>query len=89
MNSVEARKHKTKKSKPHKHHKGGKGSGRGNNTHDSHSPCPAPAPLPNQYASFSVLSFGAKGDGVSDDSKVCDRMRTCMCLHCLSLCVCW
>ncbi|KAK9934627.1 hypothetical protein M0R45_021764 [Rubus argutus] len=48
---------------------GGKDSGSGHNTHDSHLPCPAPAPLPNQYGSFSVLSFGAKGDGVSDDSK--------------------
>ncbi|XP_050374166.1 polygalacturonase At1g48100 [Argentina anserina] len=62
ITSVEARKHQTKKSKPHKHQKGG------NNTHDSHLPCPSPTPVP-QYGSFSVLSFGAKGDGVSDDSK--------------------
>lgn len=63
ITSVEARKHQTKKIKPHKHQKGGNG------THGSHLPCPAPTPVP-QDGSFSVLSFGAKGDGVSDDSKV-------------------
>lgn len=71
--SVEARKNGIKKSKPHnKHHQKDK-SGNG---HISGSPGPAPAPLPHygsnptQSTIFDVLSFGAKGDGVSDDSKV-------------------
>ncbi|KAH7570321.1 hypothetical protein ACOSQ2_018704 [Xanthoceras sorbifolium] len=69
--SVEARKHHSKKSKSHKHRKDKGGS-------DSSGPAvPAPAPLP-PYGShppqtsttiFDVLSFGAKGDGVTDDSK--------------------
>lgn len=72
--SVEARKHHTKKSKPrpHKHQKDKHGP-----EPDSRFPSPAPAPLPH-YGSynrtkssiFDVLSFGAKGDGVSDDTKV-------------------
>ncbi|BFG16377.1 hypothetical protein CerSpe_026510 [Prunus speciosa] len=67
--SVEARKNHTKKNKPHKHHQG-KGATSGNNTHNSHLPGPAPAPPhPQQSTIFPVLSFGAKGDGVSDDSK--------------------
>ncbi|KAH9708779.1 Pectin lyase-like superfamily protein [Citrus sinensis] len=71
--SVEARKHHTKKSKPrpHKHQKDKHGP-----EPDSRFPLPAPAPLPH-YGSynrtkssiFDVLSFGAKGDGVSDDTK--------------------
>ncbi|KAI5352292.1 hypothetical protein L3X38_005183 [Prunus dulcis] len=69
ITSVEARKNHTKKSKPHKHHQG-KGATSGNNTHNSHLPGPAPAPpQPQQSTIFLVLSFGAKGDGVSDDSK--------------------
>lgn len=65
--SVEARKHQTKKHKPHKHKKD-KG--------DGSSPIAAPVPqppsgsYPPQSNIFDVLSFGAKGDGVSDDSKV-------------------
>ncbi|KAF3431228.1 hypothetical protein FNV43_RR25958 [Rhamnella rubrinervis] len=69
--SVEARKNRIKKSKPHnKHHQKDK-SGNGNT---SNSPGPAPAALPHygsnptQSTIFDVLSFGAKGDGVSDDS---------------------
>ncbi|PQQ09017.1 polygalacturonase [Prunus yedoensis var. nudiflora] len=47
-----------------------KGAASGNNTHNSHLPGPAPAPpQPQQSTIFPVLSFGAKGDGVSDDSK--------------------
>ena len=57
--SVEARKTNTKK-KLHKPHKGG-------HTRGSHSPCPVPAP---QGSTFDVLAFGAKGNGVSDDSEV-------------------
>ncbi|KAK4841277.1 hypothetical protein QYF36_002008 [Acer negundo] len=72
--SVEARKHHHKKSNSHhKHRKDHKGGS------DSSGPAlgPAPAPLP-PYGSyppqasltvFNVLSFGAKGDGVTDDSK--------------------
>ncbi|XP_024024006.1 polygalacturonase At1g48100 [Morus notabilis] len=71
--SVEGRKHQTKKHKPHKHKKD-KG-GNGNASDSSNSPGPAPAPIPSYgpYPSrssiFDVMSFGAKGDGVSDDSK--------------------
>ncbi|KAG5059243.1 hypothetical protein JHK87_000272 [Glycine soja] len=56
--SVEARKTNIKK-KLHKRHKGG-------HTQGSHSPCPVPTP---QGSTFDVLSFGAKGNGVSDDSE--------------------
>ncbi|XP_030496677.2 polygalacturonase At1g48100 [Cannabis sativa] len=73
--SVEARKHQTKKNKPHnKHKKDNKGGNNSNNNNNSNSPCPSPVP-PHQPPSssvsniFNVLSFGAKGDGVSDDSK--------------------
>lgn len=62
---VEARKQHSKKTKPNKHRK------------DSPTiPGPAPAPLPqrgscpSQSSIFNILSFGAKGDGGSDDSKV-------------------
>lgn len=34
------------------------------------SQAPAPAPLPNQSPVFNILSFGARANGVSDDSKV-------------------
>ncbi|KAL5540099.1 hypothetical protein UlMin_043170 [Ulmus minor] len=63
--SVEARKHQAKKSKAHKHKKD-------NNKSSGKSPGPSPAPLPpysSQSDSFDVFSFGAKGDGVCDDSK--------------------
>lgn len=59
------RSHMIKKSKSH-----------GHNHHNS--PAPAPAPRygdhPAESSMFNVLSFGAKGDGVSDDSKVCVRI---------------
>ncbi|KAG2708211.1 hypothetical protein I3760_05G182100 [Carya illinoinensis] len=67
--SVDARKHHSKKTKPHKHPKD-KGDNGG-----SSFPGPAPAPpadygpVPTQSSIFDVLFFGAKGDGVSDDSK--------------------
>jgi hypothetical protein len=67
---VEARKHHIRKTKSH--NKSGNGDTRGSNF-----TAPAPAPLPDHNGSyptpstiFDVLSFGAKGDGVSDDSKV-------------------
>ncbi|XP_022944898.1 polygalacturonase At1g48100 isoform X3 [Cucurbita moschata] len=61
---LEARKHHhNKKSKHQKQRGGGKGSGS--------SPAPAPLPDYNQTQStiFNILSFGAKGNGVFDDSK--------------------
>ncbi|PON99007.1 Glycoside hydrolase [Trema orientale] len=70
--SVEARKHQTKKNKPHKHKKDKGGNG---NSPGSNSSCPAPVPqppsgpYPPKSNIFDVLSFGAKGDGVYDDSK--------------------
>lgn len=69
MQVIDARKHHHhgKKGKSHKHQKS-------NST--ANSPAPGPAPLPS-YGShpngsriFNVLSFGAKGDGDADDSKV-------------------
>lgn len=63
--SVEARKSHTKNTKPHKFHKD---HGHG---HLAHSPSPAPPPTQTQTqtTSFDVLSFGAKANGISDDSK--------------------
>lgn len=91
ITSVEARKNHTKKSKPHKHHQG-KGATSGNRTHNSHLPGPAPAPpQPQQSTIFPVLSFGAKGDGVSDDSKVKQHWEVayiCSCVLALIVCVC-
>lgn len=69
--SVEARKHHGKKSKPHKHLKDKSDHGNARKV-----PGPAPTPLPSDgsYPAsstiFDVLSFGAKGDGISDDSQV-------------------
>lgn len=71
MISVEARKLHIRKTKPHKHLKDKSG-----NSGHSNFPGPAPPPLPHygsvptQSSIFDVFSFGAKGDGVSDDSKV-------------------
>ena len=82
---VDARKHHSKKSRSHsKHHK--HRNDNGNNARDSENPpAPAPTPLPPyvpyppKSTIFDVLSFGAKGDGVSDDSKVSIMGRTnCM-----------
>ncbi|CAJ1931398.1 unnamed protein product [Sphenostylis stenocarpa] len=67
--SVEARKTNTSRKfhKRHNHKDSSNGNGRG-----SHSPYPAPTP-PHYYGPqgslFDVLSFGAKGNGVSDDSE--------------------
>lgn len=58
--STEARRHHSKKNRTHKHKK---------QRHDHHVPAPFPG-HGNTSSNFNVLSFGAKGDGVSDDSKV-------------------
>ncbi|KAA8529605.1 hypothetical protein F0562_034295 [Nyssa sinensis] len=70
--SVEARKNHNKKSRASQKQR----NRNGNNAPDiANFPGPAPAPLPHygsyptQSNIFDVLSFGAKGDGVSDDSK--------------------
>ena len=76
--SVEAKKHHTKNNNKHKAHKHKKDKGgNGDDSRDSNSPASAPSPpLPpcgfnrSQSPIFDVLSFGAKGDGVTDDSKV-------------------
>ncbi|KAL0889646.1 hypothetical protein Bca101_013629 [Brassica carinata] len=58
--SVEGRKHHVKRIKP-KHRRHSK---------DTPTGSPAPAPYPSTHDGvFDILSFGAKGDGVSDDSK--------------------
>ncbi|KAL7110328.1 hypothetical protein ACP275_05G018400 [Erythranthe tilingii] len=54
--SIDARKYHTKKTKMHKNKK------------HKNNPAPALAPLPDSSV-FSILSFGAKANGVSDDSK--------------------
>lgn len=68
---VEARKqYHSKKSKHQKHKGAGNGNGSG----------PAPAPLPDynqtQSTIFNIMSFGAKGNGISDDSKVKKLSKT-------------
>ncbi|CAK9166044.1 unnamed protein product [Ilex paraguariensis] len=63
MESVEARKNHSQTSRAHKHQKQRSANGR-------NAPVPAPLPLPYYESSiFNILSFGAKGDGVSDDSR--------------------
>ena len=59
--SVEGRKHHVKRIKPkHRRH-----------SRDTPTASPAPAPYPSTHDGvFDILSFGAKGDGISDDSKV-------------------
>ena len=79
--SVEARDNHIRNSKTHKHQKDKSGNG------NTHFPSPAPAPLPhrgsnrNPSSSFDLFSFGARGDGVSDDSKVIKKkiVRLCLC----------
>ncbi|KAF3592844.1 hypothetical protein DY000_02025332 [Brassica cretica] len=58
--SVEGRKHHVKRIKP-KHRRHSK---------DTPTGSPTPAPYPSTHDGvFDILSFGAKGDGISDDSK--------------------
>lgn len=68
--SVEARKHHTKKTKNQKKDKGGSA----NSGFPGRAPAPAPLPpygsSPTHSNIFDILSFGAKGNGVCDDSKV-------------------
>ncbi|XP_061372765.1 polygalacturonase At1g48100 [Gastrolobium bilobum] len=70
MISVDARKINVNK-KLHKRHK----DSNNGHTRGSHPPCPAPVPpphygpYPTQVNTFNVLSFGAKGNGISDDSE--------------------
>ncbi|XVF85024.1 hypothetical protein PTKIN_Ptkin17bG0085300 [Pterospermum kingtungense] len=70
ITSVEGRKNHVKKGKSHKHKKD---KNKGNSTAPDSSPAPAPLPGHDSYPTgskiFDVLSFGAKGDGVSDDSE--------------------
>ncbi|CAL0311886.1 unnamed protein product [Lupinus luteus] len=68
---VEARNKNHNKNKLHKPHKN---SSNGHTRGGSSSPLPAPAPVPHygppptQMGTFDVMSFGAKGNGISDDS---------------------
>ncbi|KAL2233639.1 UNVERIFIED_CONTAM: Polygalacturonase [Sesamum indicum] len=69
--SIEARKNHGKKSKMHK----SKRHNQNSPPNRANSPASAPAPLPQfgtyptQSRVFNILSFGAKANGVSDDSK--------------------
>ncbi|XP_058088317.1 polygalacturonase At1g48100 [Magnolia sinica] len=74
--SVDARKSYEKRSRVHRHHKQrgrGKNNKKGPDPDHFNSSAPAPAPYDGSYEPhsniFDVLLFGAKGDGVSDDSK--------------------
>ncbi|XVE85118.1 hypothetical protein DITRI_Ditri17bG0066200 [Diplodiscus trichospermus] len=70
VTSVEGRKQHFKKGKTHKHKKDK--NNKGDCTAPDSSPPPAPLPGYGSYPTgskiFDVLSFGAKGDGFSDDS---------------------
>ncbi|KAI3472486.1 hypothetical protein Pfo_031310 [Paulownia fortunei] len=72
--SIEARKYHGKKSKMHKNKKHNDGD-QYNPPDGVNSPTPTPAPLPHfsayptQSPVFSILLFGAKANGVFDDSK--------------------
>lgn len=68
--SVEARKNHHKKSKSHKHQK--QRNANGNHTNPQLPPYDA---YPTQASIFDVMSFGAKGDGLSDDSRVKKRKK--------------
>ncbi|KAK7252393.1 hypothetical protein RIF29_36304 [Crotalaria pallida] len=78
MISVEARNKNHNKKKLHKPHKKSSNNGhtRGSpSPHPAPAPAPAPAPLPHyvppptRMSTFDVMCFGAKGNGISDDSK--------------------
>lgn len=65
FSTIEARNHHGNRSKEHKHKKG-----KGCDQNGAKSQAPAPSPLPNSGTIFNILSFRAKANGVSDDSKV-------------------
>ncbi|GAV62003.1 Glyco_hydro_28 domain-containing protein, partial [Cephalotus follicularis] len=72
---INGRKHQNKKTNSHKHHKDKSGK-RDIAIGSVYTPSPARAPplpyygpYPTRSNIFDVLSFGAKGDGVADDSK--------------------
>lgn len=72
---VEARKtshHQAKSTDHSSHHKKSKGSKSSKSSpgHGRHAPAPSPSVGPHGSRIFDVVSFGAIGDGVSDDSKV-------------------
>ncbi|KAF7829336.1 polygalacturonase [Senna tora] len=58
--TVEARKNHMKRSRPHKQHQKHHSNGHSQGSQ---------SPSASQMATFDVMSFGAKGNGVSDDSK--------------------
>ncbi|KAJ8759016.1 hypothetical protein K2173_003254 [Erythroxylum novogranatense] len=69
MIPVEARMHHNKQRRPHnKHLKDKSTKGRDNTPGSVPMPSPAVAPVPTTRI-FNVLSFGAKGSGISDDSE--------------------
>lgn len=68
FSTIEARKHHSKRSKMHKIKKHKNGA---NKSNPPYAPSPSPLPSPSdQSPVFNILSFGAKANGVSDDSKV-------------------
>ena len=75
MISVEGRKHIVKKGRHHNCKNKKDKSNKGHCRSPDSSPAPAPLPgygsnYPTGSKVFDVLSFGAKGDGVSDDAEV-------------------